>query len=157
MLHNMESKMIFKSFIIAFSLLITLPSCEKRGGITYPEIANNYGENIFVLPSGLEGTPTKLLKGESYSLEANLSKKSFLRVVFTNTTPEDPTTYYRWLFTYQKGWYADNFVNKKQEFTTNTVGNNDLKIVFQGDSGQCRVDVYDNGGEDPIDVKFFAW
>ena len=153
----MKSKTIFKYLLIASSFLTTLASCKKRGEITYPEIANNYGENIFVLPSGLEGTPTKILKGESYSLEANLSKKSSLRVVFTNTTPDDPVTRNRWLFTYQKGWYADNYVNKKQEFTTNTVGNNDLKIVFQGDSGQCRVDVYDNGGADPIDVKSFAW
>lgn len=153
----MKAKMIFKSFLIISTFILTLTSCEKRGQITYPDVANNYGENIFALPSGIDGTPTQLLKGESYSLEANLSKKSSLRAVFTNTTPEDEATTTRWKFTYVVGWYADNYVGKKQEFTTNTVGNNDLKIVFQGDSGQCRLDVYENGEADPIDVKFFTW
>lgn len=153
----MKAKMIFKSFLIISTFLMTLVSCVEKEQITYPDIANNYGENIFALPSGIEGTPTKLLKGESYSLEANLTKKASLRAVFTNTTPDDDATYYRWKFTYADGWYADNYVGKKQEFTTNKVGNNDLKIVFQGDSGTCRLDVYENGSAEPAIVKFFSW
>lgn len=153
----MRTIVSFKSLLIVSTLIITLTSCEKSQQVTFPETANNYGENIFVLPSGSELNPTELIKGESYSLEANLTKKASLRAVFTNTTPDDEATYYRWKFTYVEGWYADNFVDKKQEFTTNTVGYNDLKIVFQGDSGRCRLDVYENGGADPIDVKYFAW
>ena len=153
----MKAKMIFKSFLIISTFLITFVSCVKREQITYPDIPNNYGENILSLPSGLEGTPVELEKGESYSLEADLTKKASLRVVFTNTTPGDEATVYRWKFTYVDGWYADNYVNKKQEFTTNKVGKNDLKIVFQGDSGACRLDIYENGSADPANVKFFSW
>jgi hypothetical protein len=151
----MKSKM--KIFIYLSLVLVAGTSCADKLQVSFPKEVNNYGENLFNLPSGIELNPTQLLKGESYSLEANLSKKATLRAVFTNTSEGDVNTITRWLFTYKKGWYADNYVNKKQEFTTSTIGNNDLKIVFQGDSGSCRLDVYKNGEATPSDVKFFAW
>lgn len=149
-------KSIFKHFILLTVLIVSFVSCTEKMQVSYPD-STNYGENLFNLPSGIELNPTQLIKGESYSLEANLTKKANLRAVFTNTSEGDASTVTRWLFTYKTGWYADNYVNKKQEFSTNTVGNNDLKIVFQGDSGSCRLDVYKNGEADPSDVKFFAW
>jgi hypothetical protein len=149
-------KSIFKNFSLLTLLIVSLISCIGKLQVSYPD-STNYGENLFNLPSGFELNPTQLIKGESYSLEAYLTKKANLRAVFTNTLEGDPSTYTRWLFTYKTGWYADNYVNKKQEFSTNTSGNNDLKIVFQGDSGSCRLDVYKNGEADPSDVKFFAW
>lgn len=149
-------KTIFKHISLLTLLIVSLISCAEKLQVSYPD-STNYGENLFNLPSGIELNPTQLLKGESYSLEANLTKKANLRVVLTNTSEGDATTITRWLFTYKKGWYADNYVNKKQEFSTNTIGNNDLKIVFQGDSGACRLDVFKNGEATPSDVKFFVW
>jgi len=154
MKNSMNNK--FKIIFLGLTLLIGAYSCGKKSQVVYPD-STDFGENILSLPSGIETLPTKVIAGESYSLEADLTKKANLRVVLTNTTTNDPSTYYRWLFTYVKGWYPDNFVSKKQEFSTSKVGNNDLKIVFQGDSGKVRLDIYKNGEANPSEVKFFYW
>lgn len=145
-----------KSLLYIILGMFGLLSCEKKMQITYPE-STNFGDNIFLLPSGIPEAPTRVLSGESYSLEANLTRKSSIRAVFTNTTLNDSPTAYRWLFNNKTGWYADNFLNGKQEFSTAVVGNNDLNMVFQGDSGSVRIDIYHNGEADPIDIKYLHW
>lgn len=144
-----------KSLIYITLGIFGLFSCEKKMQITYP-VSTNFGENIFLLPSGSPESPTKVDRGESYSLEADLTRKSSLRAVFTNTSAND-TPKDRWLFNNKTGWHADNFVSGVQEFTTQTIGKSDLNMVFQGDSGAVRIDVYENGSAAPADVKYLYW
>jgi len=143
-----------KKILLVLLGMFTLVACKKMQ-VSYP-VSTNYGENIFLLPSGIPENPTKVDKGESYNLKANLTKKASLRVVFTNIsaseTPKD-----RWLFNNKVGWYADNFVNGIQEFSSTTIGDNSLNMVFQGDSGTVRIDVYENGSAVPADVKYLYW
>ena len=145
-----------KSLLYIILGMFGLLSCEKKMQITYP-VSTNFGENIFLLPDGIPDVPTKIFSGESYSLEADLTRKSSLRVVFTNTSKDDAPTTYRWLFNNKIGWYADNFVSGVQEFTTQNIGKSDLNMVFQGDSGAVRIDVYENGAAEPINVKYLYW
>ncbi len=136
--------------LLVFTFLL---SCKKEGKIAYPT-STNYGENIFNVPDG------KLISGESYSFEADLTKNSTLTVEVTNlseksTDPlkQKPT----WLFDYVKGWKAGNYVNETQIFETLQVGKNDFKIVFVGTNGKCRMKVFENGSLDPAIIKNFTW
>jgi hypothetical protein len=132
-------KIFLKSIFIASLLLLTI-SCNKVGSITYPK-STNYGENL------LARTENYVEKGESYSLEADLTKKCDLKIVITNTSeintdPEaDPP---KWAFNNNKGWTIGNYESKAQIFTTTVIGKNDLNIVFSGEEGSCRIDYYEN-------------
>ena len=53
--------------------------------------------------------------------------------------------------------HEDNVINNVQEFKTQTIGNNDFKMVFIGTSGSCKMEVFLNGGVDPSFTKFFTW
>jgi hypothetical protein len=132
--------------IVAILLIFTIVlSCKKKGEISYPT-STNYGENIFNIPDG------KLISGESYSFEADLTKNSTLTVEVTNLS--EKTT---WLFDFVKGWKAGNYVNNTQIFETVQVGKNDFKIVFVGTNGSCRMKVFENGSLDPAIIKNFTW
>jgi hypothetical protein len=151
----MKFKKIRKTthFVVIFSLFSIVISCKKKGEITYPT-STNYGENIFNIPDG------KLISGESYSFEANLTKNANLTVEITNlsekvTDPlkQKPT----WLFDFVKGWKPDNYVNETQKFETLQVGNNDFKIVFVGTNGSCKIKVFENASIEPLIIKNFTW
>ena len=132
--------------IVAILLIFTIIlSCKKKGEISYPT-STNYGENIFNIPDG------KLISGESYSFEADLTKNSTLTVEITNLS--EKTT---WLFDFVKGWKAGNYVNNTQIFETVQVGKNDFKIVFVGTNGACKIKVFENGSLDPAIIKNFTW
>ena len=132
--------------IVAILLIFTIIlSCKKKGEISYPT-STNYGENIFNIPDG------KLISGESYSFEADLTKNSTLTVEVTNLS--ENTT---WLFDFVKGWKAGNYVNNTQIFETVQVGKNDFKIVFVGTNGACKIKVFENGSLDPAIIKNFTW
>ena len=153
--YYMKSNVLKLTFLLGLGaiLLSVFPSCTKKGQISYPK-STNYGENIFNLASG------ELISTESYSLEANLTKKSTLTVVLTNLseTPKDPFVQKpRWVYAYVKGWRPDNVINDSQEFTTLQVGNNDMKLVFVGVNGSCKMDVFENGSAAPIMTKYFTW
>ncbi len=142
------------SIVLLILIVGTFSSCKKKGSVTYP-VSTNYGENIFNLPTG-----TVLIPGESYSFEANLTKNTTLVVRMTNLSiiPTDPTIQKpRWVYDYVKGWYPDNVINNVQEFKTQTIGNNDFKMVFIGTNGSCKMEVFLNGGVDPSFTKFFTW
>ncbi len=140
--------------IVAILLIFTIIlSCKKKGEISYPT-STNYGENIFNIPDG------KLISGESYSFEADLTKNAALSVEITNlsekvTDPfkQKPT----WGFDFVKGWKPDNYVNESQKFETLQVGKNDFKIVFVGTNGACKIKVFENGSIDPAIIKNFTW
>lgn len=142
------------TILLVLLVFVTFSSCnKKKGQVTYP-VSTNYGENIFNLPSGTVLTPL-----ESYSLEAELTKNSTLVVRLTNLSVM-PTGIYdtkpRWAYDYVKGWYADNVINGVQEFKTQKIGNNDLKLVFIG-TGSCNMEVFLNGGLEPSFTKMFTW
>jgi hypothetical protein len=150
------NKIIFKKMVkisLIGLLLISVFSCKKPGIVSYPT-STNYGENIFNMSDG------KLTYGESYSMEANLAKNSSLEVVITNLS-EKPDSIYtqeaRWAYDFIKGWKPDNYVNKIQKFTSYQVGNNDMKLVFVGTNGICKIQVYENGGAEPKFTKNFTW
>ena len=134
-------------------VLFILSSCKKKGEITYPT-STNYGDNIFNLPDG------KLIPLESYSMEANLGKNSTLTVKITNLSIM-PTDIYvqkpRWAYDFVKGWKPDNVIDNVQNFTTQTIGNNDLKLVFIGTNGKCLIQTFINGGVEPSITKTFTW
>ncbi len=139
------------SFLLLAIVLGTFSSCKKKGEVTYP-VSTNYGENIFNLTSGTALTP-----GESYSFEANLTKNSTLIVKLTNLSELPVEQKPRWNFDFVKGWRADNLINGNQEFKTQTIGNNDMRIVFTGTNGKCKLEAFLNGGVDPSFTKFFTW
>ena len=139
------------SFLLLLLVVGTFSSCKKKGEVTYP-VSTNYGENIFNLPTG-----TVLIPGESYSLEANLTKNTTLLVKLTNLTDLPVEQKPRWNYDYVKGWYPDNLKEGNQEFKTQTIGNNDLKIVFTGTNGSCKLEAFLNGEVDPSFTKFFTW
>jgi hypothetical protein len=151
-------KIQYSNKIISILLLIlvigTFSSCKKKGSVTYPK-STNYGENIFNLTTG-----AVLIPGESYSFEANLTKNTTIVVRMTNSSimPTDPTIQKpRWVYDFVKGWYPDNVINDAQEFKTQTIGNNDFKMVFIGTNGSCKMEVFLNGGLEPSFTKFFTW
>ena len=141
-------------FLLTVLVFGTFFGCKKKGEVTYPT-STNYGENIFNLPSGSVLTPE-----ESYSFEADLTKNSTLVVRLTNLSLA-PTDIYtqkpRWAYDYLKGWSAGNNINGVQEFKTQTIGNNDFKLVFIGTKGSCKLEVFLNGGVEPSFVKLFTW
>ena len=139
------------SFLLLLLVVGTFSSCKKKGEVTYP-VSTNYGENIFNLPTG-----TVLIPGESYSLEANLTKNTTLLVKLTNLTDLPVEQKPRWNYDYVKGWYPDNLKEGNQEFKTQTIGNNDLKIVFTDTNGSCKLEAFLNGEVDPSFTKFFTW
>jgi len=152
-----NSKLILKIIVVGF-FLISIVSCKKVGGATYP-VSKNYGENLFNVPDG------KLITGESYSFEADLTKNASLTVDMLNTSAAVTDIYTQkpvWKFdqdavivgTY---WQPGNYVNGAQRFSTKTVGNNDFKMVFLGTNGSCVIKVYLNGGAAPVLVKNFTW
>ena len=139
------------SFLLLLIVLGTFSACKKKGEVTYP-VSTNYGENIFNLTSG-----TELIPGESYSFEANLTKNSTLLVKLTNLSDLPVEQKPRWNYDYVKGWYPDNLKDGNQEFKTQTIGNNDMRIVFTGTNGKCKLEAFLNGGVDPSFTKFFTW
>jgi hypothetical protein len=139
------------SFLFLVLMLGTFLSCKKKGEVNYP-VSTNYGENLFNLPTGTVLTP-----GESYSFEANLTKNATLLVKLTNLTDLPVNQKPRWNIDYVKGWYPDNLINGNQEFKTQTIGNNDLKMVFTGTKGSVKLEAFLNGGVEPSFTKFFTW
>ncbi len=143
------------SILLVLVVMVTFSSCnKKKGQVTYP-VSTNYGENLFNLTTG-----TVLIPGESYSFEADLTKNSTLLVRMTNLSvmPTDPTIQKpRWVYDYVKGWYPDNVINGVQEFKTQTIGNNDIKMVFLGTNGSCKMEVFLNCGTEPSFTKMFTW
>jgi hypothetical protein len=132
-------KIFLKSTFIASLLLLTF-SCNKVGSITYPQ-STNYGENL------LARTENYVEKGESYSLEADLTKRCDLKIVITNTSEintNPDANPPKWAFNNNKGWTIGNYESKSQTFTTTVIGKNDLNIVFSGEEGSCRIDYYEN-------------
>ncbi len=137
--------------ISVISILIIIGSCTKKGVVTYP-VSANWGENLLSM-SG------QLVKGESYSVEANLSRKTTLKIVIVNTSAQDANTSIplpTWAFAYQKGWTAGNKENGQQTFETIVKGNNDMKMVFQGSPGSCRIDFYENSST-ITNTKTYNW
>ena len=135
--------------IVAILLTLNIVlSCKKKGEISYPT-STNYGENIFTIPDG------KLISGESYSFEADLTKNAALSVEITNLSEKAPQA--NWAFDFVKGWKPDNYVNNIQKFETLQVGKNDFKIVFSGTNGACKIKVFENGSLDPAIIKNFTW
>ncbi len=146
----MNFKKLNKAINIVAILLIfnIVLSCKKKGEISYPT-STNYGENIFTIPDG------KLISGESYSFEADLTKNAALSVEITNLSEKAPQA--NWAFDYVKGWKPGNYVNNIQKFETLQVGKNDFKIVFAGTNGACKIKVFENGSIDPAIIKNFTW
>jgi hypothetical protein len=134
-------------------ILLTLSSCKKVGAVTYPT-SINYGENLLNM-SG------PLVKGESYSVEATLGKNASLKIVITNLSDQDPDLTIpkpRWLTVYEKGWKADDYSYSalNQSYQTLFQGTSDMKIVFQGSPGKCRIDFYENSGN-ITNTKTYSW
>ncbi len=143
-------KIILKTLSV-LSILLIIGSCTKKGIVSYP-VSTNYGENLLSMSGDL-------VKGESYSVEANLSKKTTMKIVIVNTSNQNPDLTIpipRWAFTYEKGWKAGNYENGQQTFETATPGNNDMKIVFQGTPGSCRIDFYENSSI-ITNTKLYNW
>ena len=142
--------LILRTFTVV-SILLIIGSCTKKGVVSYP-VSTNYGENLLSM-SG------QIVKGESYSIEANLSRKTNMKIVIVNTSVQDanlaiplPT----WAFTYVTGWVAGNYENGQQTFESSTPGNNDMKMVFQGSPGSCRIDFYENSSA-LTNTKVYNW
>ncbi len=142
--------LILKTFS-AISILLIVGACTKKGVVSYP-VSANWGENLLTM-SG------QLVKGESYSVEANLSRKTTMKIVIVNTSSQDPNLAIplpTWEFTYVEGWVAGNKENGQQTFETSTPGNNDMKMVFQGSPGSCRIDFYENSSA-LTNSKVYNW
>lgn len=145
-------KMSFR-ICITTCLLLIISSCRKPGTITYPT-SINYGENLL----GMSGT---VVKGESYSVEADLGKNAVLKIVITNLSDQNPDLTIprpRWLTAYDKGWVVDDYsyTTLNQSFQTTYQGKSDMKLVFQGSPGKCRIDFYENSGK-ITNTKSYSW
>lgn len=138
--------------VLLLILLFITNSCKKPGAISYPT-SFNYGENL------LGKSTSELLNGESYSLEANLTKRCDLKIVITNLSEESsPGVKPRWNMDYITGWTVGNYnADGTQSFTTLQPGTSDLQLVFIGTTpGKCQVDFYENSGN-ITNTKVFTW
>jgi hypothetical protein len=142
-------KIVFSLATIA--LLSSVFSCVKKRVVTYPD-SINYGENLLSI------FKDSIAAGESYSFEAELSKKSNLQVIITNlSSPEAGQPMPRWGYAFVDGWQVDNYLTDgTQKFTTIKQGVSDLKMVFSHSPGSCRMDFYENSST-ITKTKTFKW
>jgi hypothetical protein len=123
--------------VILFSFAILI-SCKKRKEIIYPQ-SMTYGENILAIDN--------VTKGLDYSLGAKLGKKAKLKVVLTNLSVQTNTNQPKptWFFSSAQGWTISDYgSDDKQTFTSNKDGDIVLDILFDGNSGSCKVEYYEN-------------
>lgn len=123
--------------IILFSFAILI-SCKKRKEIVYPQ-SMTYGENILAIDN--------VTKGLDYSLGAKLGKKAKLKVVLTNLSVQTNTNQPKpvWFCSSTQGWTTSDYgSDDTQTFTSNKDGDVVLDILFDGTSGFCKVEYYEN-------------
>ncbi len=139
--------------LILFFLIVLTSGCHKVGTITYPT-SINYGDNILKL-----NAIDSVTAGESYSLEVDMTKKSDLKLVFTNLS-DHPTssavTFPKWLYDFNDGWNIGNYENDQQTFHSIKEGKTDMQVVFTGVNGKCRIDFYENSNN-ITNSKLIRW
>jgi hypothetical protein len=131
-------------FLLAFLFGLGVSSCEKNNEIYFP-------------PNGLHG-PNLLIKGASsaltpnsnYSMRADLSPQSKLKVIFTNTsTYTGPVANApKWVISGENDWNVSSYVSHVQEFSaTRKATKADLAIKFMNSPGTAKIEFYENSNE----------
>ena len=131
-------------FLLSLGLFLVLVSCEKNNEIYYP-------------PQGLHG-PNLLTKGatavlateENYSMRADLSPQSKLKIVFTNTTnyTGPAANAPKWIISGENDWNSVSNTSDVQEFTTTKRASKaDLAIQFLNSPGTAKIEFFENSNQ----------
>lgn len=128
--------------LFAFAALFMI-SCKKQTEkITYPD-KMLFGDNILAIVN--ENVSDSVTALREYSLGAKLGRKADLKIVFTNTSPINSQYQPVWMYAPEDGWIVGDYdAEGKQTFQSTKSGDIQLKIVFSGSQGTCKVDFYEN-------------
>jgi hypothetical protein len=129
------------ALLITFALGILLISCEKNDEIYYPP-TGSHGPNLLV-----KSATSSVTAGETFSVRADLSKQSKLKLVLTDisnyTGPSANAP--KWLISGENNWTVSSFDSYVQEIeATKRVTKADLAIQFLNSPGSVRIEFYEN-------------
>ena len=152
---------------ILFLTTFAVISCKKKSdeqvtpvtlqkGITYPD-SIYFGKNILSFPDS-----TTLSDGTNYEIGAVLEKDASLTLVITNYPVMDTASGHStiWFYWNQTGWTVGDYndTTNTQKFISTQTGMIDSQISFSayGQTGKCKIDLYENGNT-ITRTKHFSW
>jgi hypothetical protein len=136
--------MKMRFFLFAFLFGMGFVSCEKNNEIYFPP-NGLHGPNLLV-----KGASSVLTADENYSMRADLSPQSKLKVIFTNTsTYTGPVANApKWIISGENDWNVSSYVSHVQEFSaTRKATKADLAIKFVNSPGTAKIEFYENSND----------
>ncbi len=133
----MKTRFVKLLVLIGFGM----SACEKKTDIVFPP-EGLHGPNLLAL-----GSSVPLTVDQNYSMRANLSKQSRLKVVFTNTSNYTGAAANapRWVTSGENSWNVGAYTNHVQEYSaTRGADHADLAIKFINSPGTAKIDFYVN-------------
>lgn len=140
-------------FIMAFLFGMGFTSCEKNNEIYFPP-NGLHGPNLLV-----KGANSALAPNSNYSMRADLSPQSKLKVIFTNTSiySGPVANAPKWIISGENDWNVSSYVSHVQEFeATRRASKADLALNFVNSPGTAKIEFYENSSQ-PTKTIIVTW